>query len=97
MEIDEKGKVVDYEIFESVIKSKKQMTYTNVNKILEENIIPEGYEEFVDKLKLMGDCAKRLRKAKIKNGKLITSKNGHSRQRIKKSDISLSELLEISK
>ena len=68
MEIDEKGKVVDYEIFESVIKSKKQMTYTNVNKILEENIIPEGYEEFVDKLKLMGDCAKRLRKAKIKNG-----------------------------
>ena len=68
MEIDEKGKVVDYEIFESVIKSKKQMTYTNVNKILEENIIPEGYEDFVDKLKLMGDCAKRLRKAKIKNG-----------------------------
>lgn len=68
MEIDEKGKVVDYEIFESVIKSKKQMTYTNVNKILEENIIPEGYEEFVDKLKLMRDCAKRLRKAKIKNG-----------------------------
>ena len=68
MEIDEKGKVVDYEIFESVIKSKKQMTYTNVNKILGENIIPEGYEEFVDKLKLMGDCAKRLRKAKIKNG-----------------------------
>lgn len=68
MEIDEKGKVVDYEIFESVIKSKKQMTYTNVNKILEDNIIPEGYEEFVDKLKLMGDCAKRLRKAKIKNG-----------------------------
>ena len=68
MEIDEKGKVVDYEIFESVIKSKKQMTYTNVNKILEENIIPEGYEEFVDKLKLMRDCAKRLRKANNKNG-----------------------------
>ena len=37
MEIDEKGNVVDYNIFESVIRSKKQMTYKNVNKIMEEN------------------------------------------------------------
>ena len=35
-------------------------------------------------------------KAKIKDGKLITLKKGHSRQRIKKSDVSLSELLELS-
>ena len=51
MEIDEKGNVVDYNIFESVIRSKKQMTYKNVNKIMEEKIVPEGYEEFEEKIK----------------------------------------------
>ena len=34
MEIDSKGKTVDYEIFESVIKSRIQMTYKKVNLIL---------------------------------------------------------------
>ena len=33
MEIDDKGNLVDSEIFESYIKSRKQMTYKNVNKI----------------------------------------------------------------
>jgi len=68
MEINEKGETVSYDIFESIIKSKKQMTYKNVNKILEENIIPEGYELFADTLKSMGDLAKILRKAKEKRG-----------------------------
>ena len=68
MEIDENGNTVDYEIFESVIKSRKQMNYTAVNKILEENIIPEGYEEFADTLKLMSKLASILRKAKEKRG-----------------------------
>ena len=43
MEIDDSGKLVNSDIFESYIKSRKQMTYKNVNKILNENIIPEGY------------------------------------------------------
>ncbi len=30
-----KGKLVDYDIFESVIKSRKQMTYKEVNSIIE--------------------------------------------------------------
>ena len=34
MEIDESGNVVDYDIFESVIQSRIQMTYKKVNKIL---------------------------------------------------------------
>ena len=70
MEIDENGKVIDYEIFESVINSKKQMTYKNVNKILEENIIPDGYENFVDTLKIMEKCSSVLRKNKIKRGSI---------------------------
>lgn len=68
MEIDLKGEVKNYDIFESVIRSRKQMTYKNVNKILEENIILEGYEEFVDKLKLMLECSKILRDSKNKRG-----------------------------
>lgn len=68
MEIDSKGIVQNYDIFESVIRSRKQMTYKNVNKILEENIIPEGYEEFVQDLHSMSELATILRKMKEKRG-----------------------------
>ena len=68
MEINLKGDVVTYDIFESLINSKKQMTYKNVNKILEENIIPEGYEPFSEKLKMMKNLADILRKNKERRG-----------------------------
>ena len=68
MEINEKGETVDYEIFESVIRSRIQMTYKKVNLILEENIIPEDYEPYVEKLYLMKDLAAILRKMKEKRG-----------------------------
>ena len=68
MEIDSNGKQISYEIFPSVIRSRKQMTYKNVNMILEKDTIPEGYEEFVDDLKLMNELAKILRKMKENRG-----------------------------
>ena len=68
MEIDEKGNVVDYDIFESVINSRKQMTYKKVNQILENNVIPEGYEEYADTIVEMGKLAEILRKHKIDRG-----------------------------
>lgn len=68
MEFDKEGKQVDYEIFESVIRSRKQMTYKNVNSILEKNEIPEGYEEYADSLYKMERLAQILRKAKVKRG-----------------------------
>ncbi len=70
MEINDKGKNVNYEIFESVIRSRIQMTYKKVNKILEENIIPEGYEPYADKLKLMKELADIIRKMKDDRGNL---------------------------
>ena len=85
MGIDDKGNLVDSEIFESYIKSRKQMTYKNVNKILNENIVPNGYDEFVSDLKLMEELSKIIRKNKIEKGyldfdvpepKIITDKNG---------------------
>lgn len=68
MEYDSQGKLVDYDIFESVIKSRKQMTYKKVNSIIEKNIVPEGYEEFADDLRTMEELAQILRKAKTKRG-----------------------------
>ena len=68
MEIDENGNVVDYDIFESVIKSRIQMTYKKVNSILEDNVVPEGYEEYEEKLRLMAELAEVLRKFKVRRG-----------------------------
>lgn len=68
MEFNVDGKQLSYEIFPSVIRSRKQMTYKKVNSILEKNIVPEGYEEFADKLRLMEELAVILRKAKVKRG-----------------------------
>ena len=85
MEIDDSGKLVNSDIFESYIKSRKQMTYKNVNKILNENIIPEGYAEFADDLRLMAELSKIIRKRKLEKGyidfdvpepKIITDENG---------------------
>ena len=68
MEIDLDGNMLDYRITESVIRSRIQMTYNKVNQILEENIIPDGYEPYVDKLKEMKELADIVRKNKIKRG-----------------------------
>ncbi len=70
MEIDDTGKVVDYDIFESVIKSRIQMTYKKVNQILEENVIPEGYEPYASTLHLMQELSEILRKMRHQRGAL---------------------------
>ena len=68
MKIDSKGKVIDYNIKESVIRSRIQMTYNKVNDILEKGIIPEGYEEYVDNLKAMNELSDILRKKMVNRG-----------------------------
>ena len=68
MEIDTTGEVVDYDIFESVIRSRIQMTYKKVNSILEDNVIPEGYDEYASTLRIMSELASILRKNKVKKG-----------------------------
>lgn len=68
MTINEKGKVIDYDIFESYIKSSKKMTYEAVNDILMRDIIPDGYELFADTLKEMNVLAHILRKEKMGRG-----------------------------
>lgn len=48
--IDDSGKVLNYKINEAVINNRKRMTYTEVNKYLEENTIPNGYENYTELL-----------------------------------------------
>ena len=70
MNINSKGYVIKYKIFKSVIKSRKQMTYNCVNDILENNKVPEGYEPFVEDLKLMNELSNILRKKMVSHGYL---------------------------
>ena len=68
MDINEFGKIINYDIFPSYIKSRKKMTYDNVNDILENNHIPKGYEPYAETLKEMHELAQILRKEKIARG-----------------------------
>ena len=68
MQINEKGNVIDYDIFPSYIKSQKRMTYKKVNDILMRNIVAEDYKEFEKTLKEMNKLAKILRQYKINRG-----------------------------
>ena len=87
MKYNSEGKLLDYDIFPSYIKSSKKMTYKNVNKIIMENIVPAGYEQFADTLKAMHELAKILRKMKERRGyidfdldevKIIQDEQGHA-------------------
>lgn len=85
MEIDDKGNVVSHEIYESVIRSKKQMTYKCVNKWLEKGIVEEGYEDFTNDLTMMKALSDILRRNRQRRGcidfdtdeaKIIADENG---------------------
>jgi len=52
------GEIVSTDVYKSVIRSTKKMNYDDVNQILENDIIPDGYEEFADNLILMEKLSK---------------------------------------
>ena len=68
MKIDDKGNVVDYDIFPSYIKSRKKMTYKKVNDIIMRDIIDPEYKEYADILKDMNNLAHILRDNKVRRG-----------------------------
>ena len=75
MIINQEGKIIDYEIFDSVINSRKKMTYEDVNEILEKNNMIEGYEDYIDDLKLMQELSLILREKRKKRGNIDFSSN----------------------
>ena len=87
MTIDNKGKVCDHEIAETVIKTSERMTYTDVTKILrdkDEELIKK-YDYLVDDFKTMEELCLILREKRMKRGaidfdfeesKIILNDNG---------------------
>ncbi len=85
MEIDSKGNVVSHEIFESVIRSRIQMTYKKVNNWLENHVVEEGYEPYTDNLTMMMELSKIIRDNRTARGaidfdtkeaKILADENG---------------------
>ncbi|BFT68834.1 hypothetical protein PAENIP36_02760 [Paenibacillus sp. P36] len=71
MEFDENLKVVNHEIFTSVIKTSERMTYTNVRKLLTGEAEPELVERYaylMEDFKRMEELAARLRGRRMKRG-----------------------------
>ena len=66
MEINKKGKVINYRIVESVIKSKKKMTYEELNRLFNENYIDDSYLPFIQDLSYMFELSNILTKSKYK-------------------------------
>jgi ribonuclease R len=87
MNIDTKGNVIGHEILETVIRSNRRMTYTNVSKIVEEQdeeVIKE-YEDLVPMFTLMLELSEVLKKRRHARGainfdfpesKIIVDHNG---------------------
>lgn len=85
MEIDPKGNVVSHDIFESVIRSRIQMTYKKVNSWLENHVVEEGYEPYTDDLTMMMELSKIIRDNRTARGaidfdtkeaKILADENG---------------------
>ncbi|MFS0873717.1 ribonuclease R [Paenibacillus xylanilyticus] len=70
MEFNDQMKVVNHDIFTSVIKTKERMTYSNVRKILEgeEPELLERYKDLVDDFHLMKEIALKLRAMRMRRG-----------------------------
>ncbi len=91
MTIDEKGRIVDHEITESVICVDRRMGYTNVKKILEDGDLQviEEYKEFVPLFERMKELSAILRNKRKKRGsidfdfpetKIILDEKGHLKE-----------------
>lgn len=68
MEINPEGKVVNYNIMPTVIKSRIKMSYTKVNAILKEGKVDPEYVEHADTLRNLNKLALVLRRNRIKAG-----------------------------
>lgn len=88
MTIDEKGRVIDHRISETVVRVDRRMSYTAVKKILvdKDEALLKEYEEFVPMFQMMEELAAILRKKRMKRGsidfdfpetKILLDREGH--------------------
>ena len=72
MEINESGEVVSSDIFKSVIKVTERMSYTNVQKILDnsDKVVVKYYSKYIEHFKRMEELAHILKTRREKAGSL---------------------------
>ncbi len=87
MEIDAKGNVISGDVYKSVIRVTERMSYTDVNKILnnlDEDVV-QKYNKYIDNFKLMEELALILKEKRLTAGylnldipesKIILDENG---------------------
>jgi len=67
---DSTGKVIDFKVEEAIINSKKKMSYSAVNEILEKEEIKEDYLEYLKEIYLMYELSLLINKNLLNNGYL---------------------------
>ena len=72
MEIDSKGHVISSDVYKSVIKVTERMSYTNVNKILNDldEEVTNRYSKYINNFKLMEELALILKERRMSQGYL---------------------------
>jgi len=71
MDVDARGRVVDYQLFPSVIRTKERMTYTDVTAILEgDEQAASRHRELVPVFQRMADLRRVLRRRREKRGSI---------------------------
>ncbi len=89
MEIDNKGNVISSDVYKSIINVTERMTYTNVNKILNnlDKKVNKRYSNYINNFKLMEELALILKNKRISQGylnldipesKITLDKNGRA-------------------
>ena len=87
MEIDNKGNVISGDVYKSVIRVTERMSYTDVNKILNnlDEEVTQKYSKYIDNFKLMEELALILKQRRLAAGylnldipesKIILDENG---------------------
>ena len=72
MEINAKGQVISSDIFKSVINVTERMSYTNVQKILDnsDREVTKRYSKYIEHFRLMEELAHILKNRRAKDGSL---------------------------
>ena len=89
MEINEKGQVISSDVYKSVIKVTERMSYTDVNKIInnQDEKVLKRYSKYIENFKLMKELAHILKDRRLVQGylnldipesKIVLDKNGRA-------------------
>ena len=72
MEIDKSGKVIDSDVYKSIINVTQRMSYTDVQKIIDgsDEKVLKKYEKYITHFKLMEELAQILKNKRKQNGYL---------------------------